>query len=66
MVIVVVTRRRVKKKGWECVAISRHERKDAGFRQTLYLIGVETCPCPEFIYGSTGTCGYNMRVGYAF
>jgi hypothetical protein len=45
-----------------CVAISRHERKDARLRQTFHLIGAETCPCPEFIYGSTGTCGYNMRV----
>lgn len=41
-------------------------KKDARLRQTLHLIGAETCPCPEFIYGSTGTCGYNVRMGYAF
>ena len=38
----------------------------ARLRQTLHLIGTETCPCPELYMAAQRTCGYNVRVGYAF
>ena len=41
-------------------------KEDARLRQTLHLIGTETCPCPELYMAAQAHADYNVPVGYAF